>query len=421
MFFAVAACTASGSDDQAHGPVFGANEGGAGDGGGRLDGGLTQGDGAARGDGALPPPPPPPPPPSDGGQDSGGQDSGAQDAGQDSGGQDSGGGCTDTTAVLSASATSLYESAATGTGGFTTTTVSGTYRGGAQLVAFGGGFVGTIVGASDAIQFTKWTGGTWSGLAPIGAATGAPALATVSATEVDLVYRGLDGKYYFGKYISNAWDAANGAVGGSAAQSFGPTAVGLAGVGGAALMAHAGGNNTNLYAEGLAAGSAAQIGAAQTQTLVPAVIATSGANDAMVVYVHSGDFKVSWATRASGVWTDRGAIDATLFTGTGVPVAAAPLGGGKAVIVFQGSDGKGYAVTFDGTNWVLPAVNLGGGVALSGLPVVAPGACGDDAIAALPASGSGVKVVRLSGGAWSAAEDVASTTGATVAAIATTK
>ncbi len=410
LFFPVAACTASGSTDQAHGPTFGPNDGG------RDGNTATGGDGGSpQDDGASPPPDAAgadasPPPPNDSGTDA------ASDADTDAGG------CADKTAVLSASTTTLYQAVRTGAGAWATASVAGAYNGGTTLVPFGGGFHGVVIGASNAIQWTAWSGASWSAPTSIGGAitTAQPALTTLAGTEVHLVYRDGADKYFHGTYKAGAWDAATDPVGGSSAQSFGPTGVGMAAVGGALLFAHRGGNNTNLYAEGLAAGTGLQIGTAQTESLVPALVATSGASDAMVVYIHLNDFKVSWATRTGTVWTDHAKIDDTLFTGTGIPVAAAALPGGKAVIVFQGSNGKAYAVRFDGTNWVLPATNLDPGI-LAGLPAVAPGACGDDAIVALPMAGGAVKTARLTGGTWSAAVDVTGTAASSVVAIATTK
>jgi hypothetical protein len=405
---AIGACTASGSDDQSHGPVFGPNDGGA-DAGAR-DGDLP--DTAQGGDGATPPPP-----------DDAGSD--ATPPPGDSGGQDTGvdaGGCTDKTAVLAASATTFTQSVAAGTGAWTTGSVNGTFRGGAAVVPFGTGFHGVVIGAANALQWTAWSGASWSAPAAIGgiAVAGVPALATIG-TSVHLVYRDGTAKYFHGTFNAGAWDAALDPVGGAAAQSFGPTGVGMDNVAGALLFAHAGGNNTNLFAEGLAAGTGKQIGTANTEALVPSLIALNGsANDAMVVYVHLGDFRVSWATRAAGTWTDHGAIDTTLFTGTGIPVAAAALPGGKAVIAFQGSNGKAYAVTFDGTTWALPATNLDPG-ALGGLPAVSPGACGDDAVVALPMASGAVKTARLKGGTWTTAADVTGTVASNVVAIATTK
>ncbi len=409
LFFSIGACTASGSDDQSHGPVFGPNDGGGAD-------VTTTGDGATSppGDGATPPDDAtsdaPPPPPVDGGQDSG------QDAGQDSGG------CTETTAVLSASSSMLYQSVAVGGGAWTTASVAGTFRGSAALVPFGSGFHGVVVATGNAIQWTAWGGAAWSALMSIGGAatSSAPALATIGGTEIDLVYRGnTDSKYYHGTFKTGAWDSATDPVGGAAAQSFGPTGVGLATIGGALVLSHAGGNNTNLYAEGLAAGTGIPVTGAQTEALLPPILAMNGgANDAMVLYVHLGDFRISWATRAGATWTDHGAIDTTLFTGTGIPVAASALAGGKAVLVYQGSNGKAYASLFDGSTWSVPATNLDPG-ALGGLPAIAPGACGDDAIIALPMASGAAKTVRLRAGAWQPAADVSGTSGTNVVAIAT--
>jgi hypothetical protein len=406
LFFSVAACTAAGSDDQSHGPVFGPNDAG-------VDGAKGEVGGIPPEDGASPPPdgaaldtnPPPPP-----------NDSGA-DAGSDAGG------CTDKTAVLAASATTLYTSVAVGAGAWTTTNVTGTFHGGTTLVPFGTGFHGVVVGAGNAIQWLAWTGASWTAPLPIGGAatTFAPALTTLNGTEVHLVYADAGKKYFHGTFKAGAWDAATDPVGGAAAQSFGPTGVGLAAIGGALLMAHAGGNNTNLFAEGLAAGSGVPVATAQTEALMPALIASPvTGSDAMIVYVHLVDFKISWATRAGATWTDHGKMDDTLFTGAGIWVAAATLAGGKAVIVFQGSNGKAYATTFDGAKWVVPATNLDPGT-LGGLPAVAPGACGDDAVVALPMTGGAVKTARLTGGTWSPAVDVTGTAASNVVAIATTK
>jgi hypothetical protein len=403
LFCAVPACAASGTDDRAHGPAFDLD---AGDARATLDGapdGAPAGDADAT-DGASPF--------VDGGGDA------PADAPPDTTTPDAGN-CSAKTAVVGAGAASFYQALAVGRGAFTVGIVGVSTGSPGALTAVSGGFLAATRSTNDLLVWTAAPAASWSALAQSGAATttAAPAVAAVGA-DVHVVYLGSNGKYYHGTYSGGAWDAASDPVGGAgAAQSFGPSAVGMAAVGGALLLAHRGGTSAQLYAEGWSAGtwSAAPVATAQVAAIPPAVVPMSGASDAMIAYVHDADFKVSWATRAGGAWTDHGGIDATFFTNA--RPALAPLAGGKAVLAFVGTDGKGYATTFDGAAWSKPPTPLGTAT-LGGPPALAPGVCGDDAIAALPAAGD-AQVLRSSGGAWSAPDAIVGMQGATSISVAT--
>jgi hypothetical protein len=335
------------------------------------------------------------------------------------------GNCTDHTAVVLGNGSSTHEALATGRGAFVMASVGSALIGSPALVPTGAGFHAALRSTNDALSSTASSGTTWSALTQIGAATtsGPPALSTIGP-DLHLVYLGSNGKYYHGTFSNGFWDAAGDPVGGvGASQSFGPTAVGMTTVGGVLLFAHRGGSGPQLYAEEWSSGTwtSGPVSTAQSDVVPPAVIALNGgAADAMVAFLRVTDFKVSFATRTSGTWSTPAILDTTIYSSD--PVALAPMSGGRALLVFRGSDNVAYFSTYSGSAWSLPAQPvLSSKPALSGPPAAAAGACGDDAVVVLPVSGSDALVVSYTGGAWSAPSALTGATSATGAAIATNK
>jgi len=106
--------------------------------------------------------------------------------------------------------------------------------------------------------------------------------------------------------------------------------------------------------------------------IAPAIVATSGASDLLVVYVAS-DTKLMAMTRAAGTWSAPAIVDANAFTND--PPALAAMSNGRAVLAYRGSDGKAYASTYDPSGaapWSAP-VSFSGGATLASVPSVATG------------------------------------------------
>ncbi len=411
LFSTALGCAASGSDDRAHGPVFDPHDAGSSD---------------ATGEGA------PPKPVGDAAVDVPAFDSALPeaapaDAPHDS--ADSTSACTDKTALVAGNGTTLYGALKTGDGAWATSSTSSAVLSAPALVATGGGFHAVIRASGNALKWTATAGASWSALAQIGQATtrDTPSLATLGAA-VHLVYQGNDFKYYHGTFSGGAWDAASDPVGGASAQSFGPSAPSTAGVGAELLVAHRGGNaSVELYDEIYASGGW-QPGHLQTGVQLETIPTTTmamngGTSDAMIAFLRLGDFKISYVTRVASAWSSAKILDTTAYANDRLGLA--PLPGGRAVLVYRGSDGKPYFSVYDATavpEWTLPAPLVAGtNPQIAGVPAIAPGACGDEAVAALAIAGGDVLVTRFVGGVWTSPAAITGTGSSTSLAIATSK
>jgi hypothetical protein len=312
---------------------------------------------------------------------------------------------------------------------FTSLTSSATYN--PALVSFGAGFVAVFTATTtDYLQYSAYASSAWSpaanatGSSCVGpaAALGSPGLAAIGTT-LHTVYLGTDNKFYHGTFAASAWDCEGDPLtpsGGS--QSFGPSAPGLAAVGGS-LITLFDGNDHGLYTQSWTASAwdAAQaITGAGVGTTPPALVAlTGGASDLLLVYSDTGDDVLYWATRTSGVWSAPAVTNATALSTS--PVSIAPTSGGGAVLVFEGTDSNPYSMTFDATAstpWSTPVAIVTGNQPLGTPPTVAPGICGADALAEI-VQPAGVEVFRLTSGTWSAPTLVSEAVSMTYATIAT--
>jgi len=138
----------------------------------------------------------------------------------------------------------------------------------------------------------------------------------------------------------------------------------------------------------------------------------------LAAYLRLNDYKVMAVARTAGTWGTPMQIDANAYSND--PVALGALPGGKAIVVFRGSDGKPYFSTWDGaTTWTAPAPVVSNDPAIASVPSIAPGVCGADALVAFAESGGGVAIAPFSGGAFGAPQPVAGTSGAKFVAIGT--
>ncbi|MDB4995479.1 MAG: Tetratricopeptide 2 repeat protein [Myxococcaceae bacterium] len=402
----VAACS-SDEESGTHGPTFG-------------DAGDAKADGTTSGDG--------------GASDASSGDAGGGDAGEDATQAD--GGCsTGAIAVVGGGGSAnAFASIATGSGAFTTSSLtggSGTIGSPVSVTAFGNGFA--AVARVDTLRATIFDGNTWSGLTAVGAigTSDMPALAALG-TKLHVVYSGptgdaaVDHKYFHGTYVTS-WDAATDPVVSAGAQDFAPRGPSAATIDGKVVIAEAG-DDTNVYAHAWSGGWETVVNATATapapkaaKDVTPRIVALQGsaAGDAMIVFVRSGDFKISSMIRtALGAWLTPVVVDTNAFTTEGVSAAALP--GGKVIVVWRGTDTKPYYVLFNGTTWSPPTPFFTSAQpSLNGIPQVARGICGDDAVVAYAEASASAKVTRLRGSSWSTPEALTGSSGAGEVGIAT--
>ncbi len=292
------------------------------------------------------------------------------------------------------------------------------------IARFGSGLLAVIAQSNGALASSPYQT-SWADPAPVASAKAidGPAIAAMTST-MHLVYQGADYKYYHAQYTQSAWDSATDPVGGSGSnQSFGARAVGAA-VAGTDLVIVQGGSNSYLYDQtwnGSWQTAHQQASAAVQNTIPPTIIGLSGgASELLAAYLRVTDYKVMVVARTSGTWSASPMlVDTNAFSND--PIALAPLPGGKALLVFRGSDDKPYFSTWDGAvTWTTPApvVTNGNPVVLS-TPSAAPGVCGADAVVAWAESGGGVRYATFSAGAFSSPESLAGTSGAKFVTVAT--
>jgi hypothetical protein len=190
-----------------------------------------------------------------------------------------------------------------------------------------------------------------------------------------------------------------------------------------------GGQNGFLYDETWSNGSWApdnQHATAQVGLLSPAIVglsgalseAGSGAADTLVVYADP-DGTLYSTSRSGGTWSAPALINANAFTNAAPSLA--PLAAGRAIMAYLGTNQLPYFSTYDPSAvplWTTPAPIGSTSPTLASPPSVAPGVCGDDALAVL-AEANGIAAVRYVGGAWLPPTMLGGTAGMTFASVAT--
>ncbi len=337
--------------------------------------------------------------------------------------------CGSTTVILGGNGSSLFGGGGGGSAALVTATLPGSVADRIAVAPYGTGFVAALRATGGALESTVFTT-SWADPAPIAARTArdAPALASIGAV-VHLVYQsndadaGVDYKYFHGQYASDAWDSADDPVGGGGnSQSYGPRAPGAAAVGTDLVIAQAG-DNSVLYDQTWSStwqAAHGQNAAAIQKDIPPTIVAlTGGSADLMIAYMRDGDYKIMSVTRSGGTWSAPVLVNTTAYAND--PVAVAPMAGGKAILVFRGTDMKPYFSLYDGQGaWSAPAAVVAqSSPTVASTPSVATGVCGDDAVIAYAANGGGVELVHLQGGAPLPPVQVSGTTGAQFVAVAT--
>ena len=306
---------------------------------------------------------------------------------------------------------------------WTVSTLGGSAASTPAIVATTGGFQTVFREATtNALAYSTFDS-SWSTLAPIGAALSLdiPALAVVGS-DLHLIYRGTDSKFYHGTYAANAWDGAANPVSFGGVQSFGPSAPSAAAAGGDLVIAQDGSDNY-LYDQTFTTAwqGAVQHAGAMVSAVAPTLVAANGgAYDLVVVYVHENDYELYWSGRASGTWSTPAQVGTNVYTN--FPVSLAALPGGQLAMIYEGSNLEPYATLFNPAAtppWVAPAPLVASANPIGpSPPAVASGVCGYDAVAVF-ASDTALELVTLTAGVWSAPSSIPSTSAMTYAAIAT--
>jgi hypothetical protein len=436
--WAVAAgCTASGSNQTLHGPAY------------ELDAGVEMDaaaadapeplDTSAPGDAAKTTPPVDATPgdPTDGSDASATDASAAKDDANDDANDDAG--CTSSTAILGGNDFSLFAATAIGTGAFTSQTPSGTTTTAPAIVAFAGGFQGLLTGAGDAgggnaLFGIGFAGGAWS--APIALGGNADAIGAPSIAVVGTMLKGVylnPGYLYFDATFTSGWDTGADPVrppNDAGAQAFGPMPAAAAGTSTELVIAYEGSNLLPYvqtwtsgvgWDDGVALGSAALL----ADTSMAIVALDGGGSDLLAVYVDGegagspNNEHLFFVVRSasSATWSSPAMVSTNAFTPAAPTLTS--MSGGGALLAWQGGDGAGYESVYtpgSAVAWSTPAQLTAAQVASA--PSLAPGVCGDDAVAAYLSSGL-VYTTHFAGGAWTAPAALPAGSGATAVSIAT--
>ena len=328
--------------------------------------------------------------------------------------------CAATTAVVAGNSSSLAYAITVGNGSFTGAALAGSAADRIGVVSGASGYTFVVRAQGDALFSSSSTGTTFAAPAAIGpSAKDAPAVA-LRGGKVELVYQATDFKYYRATLTGTTWSPTAETVGTGVGQSFGPRGPAVAAAG-TDLVVLQGGDDTVLYDrtfDGAWQAPHGQTGTAVDKTLPPAMVAmTGGTSELLAVYLRVTDFKIMSVTRTSGTWAAPVLLDVNAYANE--PLALAPMSGGRALLAYRGSDGKGYFSVYDPSKnpvWTLPAPI---GASVESTPAVAPGVCGADAVIAWAKTAGGVEVARFTAGAVAAPSPVSGTAGAKYVGLST--
>jgi hypothetical protein len=331
--------------------------------------------------------------------------------------------CTATTVLLAGNGGSLSGGSSLGSQAPTMGAIAGNVGDRIAIAPQGTGFVAALRSATGALLSSTFTS-KWSDATSVSGAqtVDAPALATIGTT-VHVVYHDTSFKFEHRKYASS-WDVADDNVGGSGvSQAFGPSAPALAAASASLVFAQAGDNSLVYDITWISSWQPPDqpTGASIQKTLPPSMVAlTGGSQDLLLVYLRNADYKIMSVARASGAWGAPVLLDATAYSND--PLALAALPGGRALLVYRGSDQKPYFSVYDVAKtpvWSVPRALLASNPTVASTPSVAAGVCGDDAEVAYASSTGGAEIAHYSGGSFAGPTVVSGTAGSTYVAIAT--
>jgi len=285
---------------------------------------------------------------------------------------------------------------------------------------------GTAVGVirnttfGNEVAYTTWVPGSFQAFTSIANAVTTQAAPSIvaSGTRADVVFLGDNNKHYYAAYVAT-WSPTAEAVGGVAAQSFGPSAAGVAAIAGDTIVAYAG-SNGDLFDQTRTGGAwlaASPHNLGNVVALTPAIVALTTGPALMIVYVRSTDSAILFTTRTGNVWPAPKVVDAGAFTAD--PVALAALPGGEAILAFRGMNQGIYVTRYNPAGapvWSPPQPLANPNVTTPSRPALAPGVGGVDAeIAFVNAVDSKAYHARLTGMTWSAPALVGGTLLTTIA------
>ena len=287
-------------------------------------------------------------------------------------------------------------------------------RGPATILPVGASLVATYLSRYQLIAWTKLQAGSWSAPVSVGNATSTAATAAVLLSgQVRLLYLANDAHYRMGTYGATGWDDATALAepgGDSGAPIPGKSAPAAAVVGSSITLAFSG-NDGSLARETYSSGSWSTITkfpAITAYAAAPVITALDpgGTKDELMVYGGS-DLLLHVATREASnkVWNTPILFDTAASS---TELTLAPLPGGKAMLVYKASNGKGYySVWASGAGFSPPAELVPGkNPDLASVPSLTRGACGSDATIAYAQKDGLVKLLRFTGGTMSAPYDV---------------
>jgi hypothetical protein len=296
-----------------------------------------------------------------------------------------------------------------GAGWMTTTLTDATTDGPAIALTSSTSAIGIIRSTSNGgeLRSTDWAPpGSWLSFTAVSATVttrATPAIAA-SGTSAAAVFQGNDFKHYFALHGAT-WSPVAEPVGGTAAQSFGPSPAAITALGADVVIANAG-NNGDLYDQTRTGGAwmtANGHGLGSVVTLTPAIITPTAGPELMIAFVRKTDARIVYTTRTGGIWTAPAQIDVNALTNDPVSLVALPAG--RAVAAYRGQDGKLYASRFDPAAtpvWSPPAAVFTPNVATPSTPALAVGLAGADAeMVYIDGAGGAAKHTSLTGTTWS--------------------
>ncbi len=296
-------------------------------------------------------------------------------------------------------------------------------RSAASVVPVSGTLIASYAGPYQAILWTKLAAGSWSAPFSVGSAQQAgPPAAVAFGGGVKMVYLGADGTYHMGTYGAAGWDDATAVAeptGGITVPGKSPPAVSA--ISTSVVMTLAGNDGTlarTTYSSSAwsTLGKFTNANAYESQ---PSMVAldTGGAKDLLLVYT-GNDILLHWVTRDSAThnWGTPAVVDSAAATAgaSSSETSLAAMPGGKAMLVWRGSNNAGYYSIWDPSKgFAAPQELLSGDPELASSPVVTRGACGSDVTVAYAKKAGGVELMRYAGGTWSGPFTVGGITKAT--------
>ncbi len=254
------------------------------------------------------------------------------------------------------------------------------------------------------LRYITWSPGSFS--TPFAVAAGVttraqPSVASLSGA-VSAVFHGDDFKHYYAGYTSS-WSPTAEAVGGTSAQSFGPSPATIAALSSGPILAFAG-NDGDLYDQSRMGGTwqtanAHGLGNVLSQT--PTIVALTSGPDLMIVFTRMSDSSILYTTRTGGTWTTPAVTNTNALTTGTIGVAALPSG--AAVMAYRGLDGNAYWSLYTPgatPEWSPPAGIASTNVSVDTTPAVAQGIGSDTAEMAYLIGGVAYHA-RLVGSGWS--------------------